>query len=111
MDPIPIATRPAGAPGATPSAGAARADEAGAAQARDDHPARVAAEAFEAAFIAEMLDYGGVNKTPAAFGGGAGEDAFGSFLTREYARLIAANGGLGIAEQIFEAIKQKAPAP
>lgn len=80
-----------------------------AAPAKDERAARAAAEAFESAFIAEMLKYGGVNKTPEGWGGGAGEDAFGSFLTEEYARLIEARGGLGLAEQIFNAMQAKAP--
>lgn len=110
------AARPAGeTTGARPAgetAGAQAAGENAATRAADETAgARAAAEAFETAFVAEMLKYSGVNKTPAAFGGGAGEDAFGSFLTQEYARLISARGGLGLAEQIFEAMKQKAPAP
>ena len=69
--------------------------------------ARKTAQAFEAAFLAEMLKHTGVNATPETGGGGAGEDAFASFLTGEYARLIAERGGVGLAEQIFKAIHQK----
>lgn len=82
---------------------------------RPDRPARGAdeaaerktAQAFEAAFLAEMLKHTGINSTPETGGGGAGEDAFASFLTGEYARLIAERGGIGLAEQIFNAIHQK----
>lgn len=70
----------------------------------DADAARATAEAFEAAFLAEMLKHTGVNATPESLGGGAGEDAFSSFLTGEYARLIAARGGVGLAEHIFNAI-------
>lgn len=69
--------------------------------------ARKTAQAFEAAFLAEMLKHTGVNRTPETGGGGAGEDAFASFLTGEYARMLAARGGVGLAEQIFQAIHQK----
>ncbi|HMQ93641.1 MAG TPA: rod-binding protein [Amaricoccus sp.] len=69
--------------------------------------ARAAAEAFEAAFLAEMLKYTGMNSQPDGFGGGAGEEAFSGFLTEEYARLMAARGGIGLAERIFEILKQR----
>jgi flagellar protein FlgJ len=72
-------------------------------------PARVVAERFETAFLAEMLKHTGINKTSEVTGGGAGEDAFSSFLTQEYARLITERGGIGLAEQIFNAIEQKGP--
>lgn len=77
------------------------------AAAADDAAARATAEAFETTFLAEMLKYTGINKAPEGWGGGAGEEAFASFLTQEYARLLAARGGLGLAEHIFEAIKGK----
>ncbi len=69
--------------------------------------AHEAAQAFEAAFLAEMLKHSGLNAMPDGFGGGAGEDAFSGFLTREYARLLAEGGGFGLAEQVFEAIKAR----
>lgn len=68
---------------------------------------RESAEAFEATFIAEMLKHTGVNRTPESLGGGAGEDAFGSFLTQAYAEEIAARGGFGLSEQIFNALNSK----
>ena len=82
----------------------------GAARAAPPEPerqARAAAEAFEAAFLAEMLKYSGINAMPSAFGGGAGEEAFSSFLTEEYARLLAERGGIGIAEQVFGLLQQR----
>jgi Rod binding domain-containing protein len=69
--------------------------------------ARKAAEAFEAAFLSEMLKYTGLNANSESFGGGAGEDAFASFLTDEYARLLAERGGIGLAQQVFEVLKQR----
>jgi Rod binding domain-containing protein len=79
------------------------------APAAPDAKARAAAEAFEAAFLAEVLKHSGLNALPASFGGGAGEEAFASFLTREYARLMSERGGIGLAEQVFEALKQGTP--
>lgn len=85
--------RPIAAPAATP--------------ARTEVEARQAAEAFEAAYLAEMLKHSGLNGMPDGFGGGAGEAAFGSLLTDEYARLLAERGGIGIAEQVFEALQRR----
>jgi Rod binding domain-containing protein len=73
---------------------------------RDAAAARQAARAFESAFLAEMLKHTGVNAMPSGFGGGAGEEAFSSFLTEEYARLMAERGGVGIAERIFHMLNQ-----
>jgi len=72
-----------------------------------DVAARKAAQGFEAAFLAEMLQYTGLNAQPDDFGGGAGEAAFGSLLTEEYAKLLAARGGIGLAERIFDVIKHR----
>lgn len=74
-----------------------------------DAEARTAAKEFETAFIAEMLKSSGLNEMPSSFGGGAGEEAFTSFLTEEYAQLMSDRGGIGLAEQIFEALKQRTP--
>lgn len=71
-----------------------------------DAEIRATAEAFEATYLAEMLKNTGLNETPAGFGGGAGEDGFASFLTEEYSRLISARGGIGLAERIFDVLKQ-----
>lgn len=73
-----------------------------------DEAVRGAAEAFEAVFLAEMLKHSGVSAARESYGGGAGEDAFASFLTQEYARLLAARGGFGLADRIFEALKAEA---
>ena len=72
-----------------------------------DQAARATAEEFEAVFLSEMLKHRGLNAVPDGFGGGAGETAFTSLLTDEYARLLAERGGIGIAEQIYNALKQK----
>lgn len=65
---------------------------------------RAATEALEANFLAEMLKHAGVGKSPSAFGGGAGEEAFSSLLVRAQAEHMAANGSVGIAERLFEAM-------
>ena len=78
---------------------------------RQETRARAAAEAFEAAFLAEVLKHSGLNALPSGFGGGAGEEAFSSFLTQEYARLMSERGGIGLAEQVFEILKQRTPGP
>lgn len=66
--------------------------------------ARLAAENFEAQFIAEMLKYSGLNQTSSSFGGGPGEEAFASFLTEAYAKKITDAGGLGLSEAIYRAM-------
>ena len=70
---------------------------------RETAAIRHAAEAFEAAFLAEMLSHAGIARPPEGFGGGAGEDGFASFLTQAYAEKIAATGRFGIAEAIVRA--------
>ena len=62
------------------------------------------ARALEAAFLAEMLGYGGLGTTSSAFSGGIGEDQFASFLRQEQARLVVARGGIGLAEAIYRAM-------
>jgi Rod binding domain-containing protein len=75
--------------------------------ARTDAQARAAAEAFEAAFLSEMLKTAGVNAMPSGFGGGAGEEAFASLLTDEYAKSMAARGGIGLAERVYQILKSR----
>ncbi|MEM8572185.1 MAG: rod-binding protein [Pseudomonadota bacterium] len=72
-----------------------------------DAELRATAEAFEAAFLAEMLKHSGINEVSSEFGGGYGEEAFSSLVTQEYAEILAESGGIGLAEQIFESLKQR----
>lgn len=67
----------------------------------------VAAEKLEAAFLAEMLKSAGLGKTSDSFGGGAGEDQFSSFLVQEHALAMVRAGGIGLAESIFDSLKEK----
>jgi Rod binding domain-containing protein len=68
---------------------------------------RAVAVEFESVFLAQMLDHAGVGKTPKAFGGGVGEDAFRGHLIGEQARLMADRGGIGLAETIFQAMAER----
>ncbi len=66
-----------------------------------------AAQSLEAAFLSEMLKSAGIGKTPDAFGGGAGEDQFASFLRDEQAMQMTKAGGIGLAQALFEAIMER----
>jgi len=77
------------------------------AQARSDEALRAAARELEANFLAEMLKAAGVARQPAGFGGGEGEDQYASFLRLEEARAMTKAGGIGLAESLFEALKEK----
>lgn len=65
---------------------------------------RQAAQDLEANFISEMLKQAKFGEARGAFGGGAGEEQFASFLRNEHAQAIAENGGFGLAQSIFEAL-------
>lgn len=64
----------------------------------------IKARELEAAFLSEMLTAAGVGKPSQSFGGGAGEEAFSSFMVREYAASISERGGIGLAESIVKAL-------
>lgn len=74
---------------------------------RADAALREAARELEANFLAEMLKQAGVGEAPEAFGGGAGEEQFGSFLRLEQARQMVGAGGIGLAQSLFEALKER----
>ena len=69
-----------------------------------------AAQDLEASFLAEMLKSAGFGKPRDAYGGGIGEEQFGSFLRQEQAREMVQQGGIGLAESLFEALKERADA-
>jgi len=69
-----------------------------------------AAQDLEASFLAEMLKSAGFGKPRDAYGGGIGEEQFGSFLRQEQAKEMVKQGGLGLAESLFEALKERADA-
>jgi peptidoglycan hydrolase FlgJ len=62
------------------------------------------ARALEASFLSEMLSYTGLGAAQEEFGGGIGEEQFSSFLRQEQANLMVARGGIGLAEQLFNAM-------
>lgn len=66
-----------------------------------------AAQNLETAFLAEMLQSAGLGQTSESFGGGAGEDQFGSFLVQEQAKQIVQGGGIGLAQSLYEALKEQ----
>lgn len=72
---------------------------------RSDHgELRTAAFQLEAAFLTEMLKSAGFGKARDSFGGGAGEDQFGSLLVRAQAEQMVKAGGIGLAESLFNAL-------
>jgi len=65
-----------------------------------------AAENLETVFLAEMLQSAGLGQTSEVFGGGVGEDQFASFLVQEQAKQIVQRGGIGLAQSLYEALKE-----
>lgn len=70
-------------------------------------PLREAAKSFEAVFLAEMFSHVGLGAPRKENGGGAGEEAFASFLSREWANEIADKGGVGLADEIYKSLAAK----
>lgn len=70
-------------------------------------PLRLAAQQLEAGFLAEMLKSSGFGKPPEAFGGGTGEDQFASFLRQAQAEEMVKSGGIGLAESLYHALKDR----
>ena len=66
-----------------------------------------AAKQLEATFLAEMLKSAGFAKARDAFGGGVGEDQFSSLLLQAQAEKMVEGGGIGLAEQLYESLKDK----
>ena len=68
---------------------------------------RSAAEQMEAGFLAEMLKSAAPDQANSAFGGGAGEEHFLSFLYRAQAEELTRAGGIGLAETLFRAMQER----
>ena len=68
---------------------------------------REAATELEASFLTEMLKSAGLGKTREGFGGGTGEDQFSSLLVRAQAEEMAKSGGIGLAESIYQSLKER----
>ncbi len=79
-------------------------------QVMSDAALRDVAEKLEATFLAEMLKSAGFGEARKAFGGGSGEDQFASFLRAEHAKAMVAQGGVGLAESLFNALKERVDA-
>lgn len=71
-----------------------------------DATLRKAAEDVEAVFLAEMLKHAKLGEAPEGFGGGVGEEQFSSFLRQAQAEEMVKAGGIGLAETLFEAMKE-----
>lgn len=67
--------------------------------------ARKAAEEFESVFLTTLLEgmFAGI-KTDGPTGGGNSEKTYRSMMLGEYAKEIASNGGLGIADHVYREI-------
>lgn len=65
------------------------------------------AKALEASFLSEMLGHAGMGEARDAFGGGAGEEQFASFLRQEQAKQMVEKGGIGLAEHLFRALAER----
>ena len=61
-----------------------------------------AAQDFEANFLSEMMKpmFSEVNKPDPLFGGGHGEQVFNGMMVQQYGKLMAARGGIGIADAV-----------
>ena len=66
--------------------------------------ARVTSQDFESMFLNSMLQqmFAGVSEGP--YSGGHAANAWRSFLTDEYAKTIARNGGVGIADHVYRSL-------
>ncbi len=72
-----------------------------------DKSLREAARSLEAGFLAEMLKSAGLGKSRESFGGGSGEDQFASFLRQAQAEEMVKTGGIGLAESLYQALKER----
>lgn len=96
MDKLPIAENlPIAAPALAPAKAAA-----------DDAELMATARAFESVFIAQMLAHSGLGKALGAEGGFGGE-AFSSLLVDEYANRLVEKGGFGLAEEVYEQLRER----
>lgn len=65
------------------------------------------ARELEASFLSEMLSFAGLGAERGEFSGGVGEDQFASFLRDGQARAMVRHGGIGLAEQLFNALARR----
>jgi hypothetical protein len=55
-----------------------------------------------------MLGHAGVGESTGAFGGGAGETQFASFLVEAQARAMVRAGGIGLTQTLIAALAERA---
>lgn len=65
------------------------------------------AKELETTFLSEMLSYTGLDEQKGDFSGGIGEDQFSSFLREAQAKAMVDHGGIGLAENIFNALVER----
>ena len=72
---------------------------------RSANEAREVAEAFEAVFLAQILDqmFRGI-RTDGLFGGGFSEGLYRSMMNEQVAISISRSGGIGIADAVYREI-------
>lgn len=73
----------------------------------NDSRLRQVARGLEATFMSEMLKSAGVGASRTTFGGGHGEDQFSSFMRDAQAREMVRAGGIGLAEALFQSLKDR----
>lgn len=69
------------------------------------HEAEKVAREFEAVFLTQAVDEMMKTVNMGSFGGGAGEEQWKSFLSREFANEIARSGTIGIAQSVESMLK------
>ncbi|MEM7508255.1 MAG: rod-binding protein [Pseudomonadota bacterium] len=94
-------------PGAPDRAAGSRTTPHTAPEVSHDQRLRAVAEEFEAVFLTEMLRHSGLGKSRESFSGGAGEEAFAGLLAAEQAKALVSRGGIGLSEQIFQALQAR----
>lgn len=66
-----------------------------------------AAQGLEGAFLTEMLKSAGLGTARTSFGGGAGEEQFGSLMRDMQVDQMVEAGGIGLAENIYRSLVAK----
>ncbi len=92
---------PSALPGAQPQAGSQPLTG-------QDQKLMAVAQKLEANFLAEMLKAAGLGEPIEGWSGGPGEEQFASFLRQAQADEMARTGGIGLAESIFNSLKERA---
>ena len=76
--------------------------------AQNADPAAIAkaAKDFEAMAIGQLLQpmFDTVDTSKGMFGGGAGEEAWKPLMVQEFAKQMAAHGGIGLAKPVYDAM-------